>query len=200
MAEGITHLGQINGDRALTAALDSDGDGLGEIYGCPQDWTCDDIITAFIHFSEWESLEQLTDVRGRALREPIYDAMFEEFLARVDNGEPAVAYMWTPTIFSAEAAIGEKTLWLSATNEAANTEWLDANPIAHALLQAVELDAVEMSGLLAELERSRARRVVRQSRRLDGHRTKLGRREPGPGQRLARCRSLELHSGRAQSR
>ena len=43
-AEGITTLDQINADEALWSALDSDGNGKGEFYGCPEDWTCDDIM------------------------------------------------------------------------------------------------------------------------------------------------------------
>jgi glycine betaine/proline transport system substrate-binding protein len=205
-AEGITHIGQINDDPSLAAALDADGDGLGEIFGCPQDWTCDDIISAFIYFNEWESLEQ-TMYQPTTLRLEPYDAMFAEFLARVDRGEPAIAYTWAPTSYYADAAIGEKTVWLSVTDEAAlngtrymhdnphdpqdwllnpdgtagftdipsaictqgpdgcqlgwkgsdihavaNTEWLEANPSAHALIEAIELDTVEMSDLLVELE------------------------------------------------
>ena len=210
-AEGITHLGQINDDPALVEALDADGDGLGEIYGCPDEWTCDDIIWSFIYNNAWESLEQLHRTRTTVQPEP-YDAVFEAFLERVDRGEAAVAYTWTPTRYYANAAIGQDTLWLSVTNDAAyggarglhywsvadnaweidttrlnedgtagfaglpsetctqgpdgcqtgwlgwdihavaNVEWLDANPIARALVEAVELDTIEVSQLLVELE------------------------------------------------
>jgi len=43
-AEGITTLDQINDDATLWEQLDSDGNGKGEFYGCPEDWTCDDIM------------------------------------------------------------------------------------------------------------------------------------------------------------
>jgi len=209
-AEGITHLGQINDDPLLASALDSDENGKGEIYGCPEEWTCDDIINSFLYFNEWDSLEQLMDVPGRQQLEQndallVYDSLFAEFVARVDRGQPAIAYTWTPTSYYSQAAIGEKTMWLSVTDAAAlegarnlweydlspdrlnpdgtagfsdvsdkictqgpdgcqlgfvgasiqavaNTEWLAANPRAEALLESIELDTSEMSGLLLELE------------------------------------------------
>lgn len=210
-AEGITHVGQISNDPALAAALDSDGNGLGEIYGCPEDWTCDDIIEAFVRFNEWDSLEQWRDLprRGRSAvgGYGVYEAMFDDFLARVDRGEPAIAYTWTPTRYYADARVGENTIWLSVTNEAAlngtrylhddpytpsedllnpdgsagfgdlpddictqgpdgcqigwaggkihavaNSEWLDANPVAGALLEAIDFETAEVSQLVSELE------------------------------------------------
>ncbi len=195
----ITHLGQINEDPRLAAAIDSDGDGLGEIYGCPESWTCDEVTDVYIRVNEWDSLQQ--EIRGS------YDVMFDEFFARLEEGLPAVAYVWTPTSYFADAEVGEKTMWLSVTNEAAlrvgnypdepgppssivlnddgtpgytdvpstlctqgpdgcqlgwvgsdvtaaaNTEWLDANPTAHALLNAVELNHLEVSELFAELKK-----------------------------------------------
>ena len=121
-AEDITHLGQINDDVALAAALDRDGDGLGEVHGCPESWTCDDIINAFIFYGEWSALEQLSDLPGAqaidaADGETGFDAVFENFVDLVNRDEPAVAYVWTPTSYYADARVGEKTLWLSVTNE-----------------------------------------------------------------------------------
>lgn len=201
----ITHLGQINDDPNLAVVLDLDDDGLGEIYGCPEEWTCDDIINSFIYFNEWTSLEQLSGVKTTLNPAP-YAGTFEDFLARVERGEPAVAYVWTPTSQFARAEVGTKTMWLSVTNEAAlrgaenrfypgspdpsllnddgspgftnvppasctqgpdgcqlgwtgsditaaaNTAWLEQNPSARAMLEAIELNATEVSEMFAELE------------------------------------------------
>ncbi|MEM7323343.1 MAG: glycine betaine ABC transporter substrate-binding protein [Actinomycetota bacterium] len=106
-AEGITTLGQINDDEALWSQLDSDGNGKGEFYGCPEDWTCDDIMASQIEFAGWENLEQT---------QAGYDAMFAEFLDLAKAGEPAIIYTWTPTSYLAEAIPGELTMWLSVEN------------------------------------------------------------------------------------
>ncbi len=100
---GITSLDQINREEALWSQLDSDGNGKGEFYGCPEDWTCDDIMTAQIAFNAWENLEQT---------QAGYDAMFAEFLTKAQNGEPAIIYTWTPTSYLAQAIPGETTMWL----------------------------------------------------------------------------------------
>ena len=55
---GATTLEQINADETLWSQLDTDGNGKGEIYGCPEDWTCDDIIDSMIAFNGWDNLEQ----------------------------------------------------------------------------------------------------------------------------------------------
>ncbi len=112
---GVTSLDQINGDEALWSQLDSDGNGKGEFYGCPEDWTCDDIMASQIAFAGWDQLEQT---------QAGYDAMFAEFLTKAQAGEPAIIYTWTPTAYLAQAIPGETTMWLSV-----NTLLDDSNPL-----------------------------------------------------------------------
>ncbi|MDH3664678.1 MAG: hypothetical protein OEU92_32460, partial [Alphaproteobacteria bacterium] len=68
---GVTTMDQINSDEALWSQLDSDGNGKGEIYGCPEDWTCDDIFSSNIAFAGWDNIEQT---------QAGYDAMFAKKL------------------------------------------------------------------------------------------------------------------------
>ena len=86
----------------------ADGNGKGEFYGCPEDWTCDDIMASQIEFAGWENLEQT---------QAGYDAMFAEFLDLAKAGEPAIIYTWTPTSYLADAIPGELTMWLSVEND-----------------------------------------------------------------------------------
>ena len=44
---------------AFDAADPTPGNGIADIYGCQESWTCDDIITSQIAFSEWENIEQV---------------------------------------------------------------------------------------------------------------------------------------------
>jgi glycine betaine/proline transport system substrate-binding protein len=115
-ANGVTTLDQINDDEALWSQLDTDGNGKGEFYGCPEDWTCDDIMTAQIAFAGWDNLEQT---------QAGYDAMFAEFLTLAQAGEPAIIYTWTPTSYLAQAIPGETTMWLSVNNDSVLD---DSNP------------------------------------------------------------------------
>jgi glycine betaine/proline transport system substrate-binding protein len=103
-ANGVTSLDGINADEALWSQLDSDGNGKGEFYGCPEDWTCDDIMASQIAFAGWDNLEQT---------QAGYDAMFAEFLTKAQAGEPAIIYTWTPTAYLAQAIPGETTMWLT---------------------------------------------------------------------------------------
>jgi len=103
-ANGVTTLDAINADEALWSQLDSDGNGKGEIFGCPEDWTCDDIISSQIAFAGWDNIEQV---------QAGYDAMFADFLGRVNNDEPAIIYTWAPTQYLAQAIPGVNVMWLS---------------------------------------------------------------------------------------
>ena len=114
-ANGVVSLDQINGDEALWSQLDSDGNGKGEFYGCPEDWTCDDIMASQIAFAGWDNLEQT---------QAGYDAMFAEFLTKAQAGEPAIIYTWTPTSYLAQAIPGETTMWLTL-----ETILDDSNPL-----------------------------------------------------------------------
>ncbi len=111
----ITHLDQLNDDPEITALFDSDGDGVAEILGCQESWTCDNIIEAQIAFSGWENITQ--NIAG-------YDANVAEAIARVDEGEPMVIYTWTPSAYVTELIPGENVYWL-AVDEVID----DSNPL-----------------------------------------------------------------------
>ena len=101
---GITHLDQLNDDPEIRALFDSDGDGVAEFYGCQESWTCDDMMQSMIAFNGWENLEQT--IAG-------YDAMFAEVVTKVNAGEPAVIYTWTPTAYITKLRPGDNVYWLA---------------------------------------------------------------------------------------
>ena len=79
---GVTTLDQLNDDPEILAAFDADdptpGNGIADIYGCQESWTCDDITTSIIAFSGWENIEQV--IAG-------YDAMMAEAVIKADAVE-----------------------------------------------------------------------------------------------------------------
>ena len=103
----IVSIDQINADESLYSQFDSDGDGVGEILGCPEDWTCDDIIENMIAFSGWDNF-----VETKAG----YDALFAEFMNKVNAGEPAIIYTWTPASYVVQMVPGVDVVWVSVEN------------------------------------------------------------------------------------
>ena len=105
---GITHLDQINDDPAILAAFDAGdqnpGNGVADIYGCTESWTCDDILDSQITFSGWENIAQV---------KAGYDAMFAEAVVKANAGEPMVIYTWTPSAYITQLRPGDNVYWLA---------------------------------------------------------------------------------------
>ena len=175
---GIESLDQINDDPKLVALFDEDGDGRGEIFGCPDDWTCDDIIAEMIEFNEWSNLEQV---------EAGYPGLVAASIDRVERDLPAIQYTWSPSGYLTRLVPGETVLWLSVGGPdqvldgstaggfdfagadpaplgdscsadqcwigwevsdirvAANRGFADANPMAVALFEVVELNVADIA-------------------------------------------------------
>ena len=104
---GITTLDQIYSDPELSALFDSDGDGAPELYGCPESWTCDNIITEMACQFDW-SLQQV---------QAGYDTMVAEAQDKADNGEPMVIYTWTPSAYITKLIPGNNVMWISVEGE-----------------------------------------------------------------------------------
>lgn len=108
---GITSLDDFNANAEAIAAYDaqdpSPDNGVADIYGCQESWTCDDIITSQIAFSGWENISQT--IAG-------YDAMVAEAVTKADAGEPAIIYTWTPSAYITQLRPGDNVLWLEVEN------------------------------------------------------------------------------------
>lgn len=190
----ITSLDDLNDNPEALAAYDAQDpvsdNGIADIYGCQESFTCDDIIQSQIAFSGWDNIQQV--IAG-------YDAMFAEAVTKADAGEPMVIYTWTPSAYITQLIPGQNVLWLTvdevidnsnprgveggeehdqtpgtATIGAeqcpgsvdgvcqlgwiaadiqvtANTEWLEANPVAKSLLEQFTMDVVEVSLMNVEM-------------------------------------------------
>ncbi len=116
---GITSLDDLNDNAEALAAYDAGdpvpGNGIADIYGCQESWTCDDIIESQIAFSGWENIQQ--SIAG-------YDAMFAEAETKANAGEPMVIYTWTPSAYITKLRPGDNVLWLEV-----NDVIDDSNPL-----------------------------------------------------------------------
>jgi glycine betaine/proline transport system substrate-binding protein len=113
---GIATLDDLNNNPDAIAAYDADdpnpGNGIADIYGCPESWTCDDIIQSQIAFSGWQNIEQV--LAG-------YDAMFAEATSKADAGEPMVAYTWTPSSYITALRPGDNVVWVGVESPIDNS-------------------------------------------------------------------------------
>ena len=104
----VSTIDQINRDESLWSQFDSDGNGKGEILGCPESWTCDDIIENQIAFGNgtepWDNMEET---------KAGYDGLFAEMVNRVNAGEPGILYTWSPASYLTVLVPGVNVLWLS---------------------------------------------------------------------------------------
>ena len=104
----ISTMDQINRDESLWSQLDTDGNGKGEILGCPESWTCDDIIENQIAWGNgdeaWDNLEET---------KAGYEGLFAEMVNRVNNDEPGILFTWSPASYLTVLVPGVDVLWLS---------------------------------------------------------------------------------------
>ena len=89
-------------------ATDSNPDnGVADIFGCPEDWTCDNIIENQIAFSGWDNIVQT---------KAGYDAMFAQAVDNVGEGIPMVLYTWTPTAYITQLRPGDNVYWMGVND------------------------------------------------------------------------------------
>jgi glycine betaine/proline transport system substrate-binding protein len=92
---------------AYDAADPVPGNGIADIYGCQESYTCDNIITDQIAFGNgsepWGNIQQV--IAG-------YDSMVAEAVGKANAGEPMVIYTWTPSAYITQLIPGESVVWL----------------------------------------------------------------------------------------
>lgn len=105
---GIKTFDQINADPELIAIYDADdsspGDGVVQFTGCPEDWTCDDVMDEQIAFAGWDNIAQV---------KAGYDAAFAGVVAAEAEGKAFITYTWTPSAYVAELVPGGNAIWLA---------------------------------------------------------------------------------------
>ena len=115
-------LDDLNNNPDALAAYDSSdaspGDGVADIYGCQESYTCDDILESQIAFSGWENIRQV--IAG-------YDVMFAEAASKIEDDEPVVLYTWTPSSYITRVRPGDNVMWLGVEDVVD-----DSNPLGRA--------------------------------------------------------------------
>jgi glycine betaine/proline transport system substrate-binding protein len=107
----IKTMDDLNNNPDALAAYDAadpvPGNGIADIYGCQESYTCDNIITDQIAFGNgsepWGNIQQV--IAG-------YDSMVAEAVGKANAGEPMVIYTWTPSAYITQLIPGESVVWL----------------------------------------------------------------------------------------
>jgi len=104
---GLKTLDDLNNNPDALAAFDAadpvPGNGIADIYGCQESYTCDNIITNQIAFSGWENIQQT--IAG-------YDAMVAEAIDKANSDIPMVIYTWTPSAYITQLIPGDNVVWI----------------------------------------------------------------------------------------
>ncbi|MDX1689666.1 MAG: glycine betaine/L-proline ABC transporter substrate-binding protein ProX [Acidimicrobiia bacterium] len=109
----IKYLSDIVNNPDALAAFDAEdpvpGNGVADIYGCQQSFTCDDIIQNIIAFNETQGIQPEGSMQQVIAG---YDAMAAEATAKADEGTPMVIYTWTPSAYITNLRPGDNVVWL----------------------------------------------------------------------------------------
>lgn len=90
----------------VAQAFDHDGDGRADLYGCNEGWGCNLTIAEHIDAHDWgASVEQVVGD---------YDELIAEVRERIDAGEPALFYTWTPNWTIEVLEPGTDVVWLES--------------------------------------------------------------------------------------
>lgn len=159
---GITKVEQLT-DPEVAARFDADGDGMADLAGCVPGWGCERIIEH--HMDAYGLRDTVTHNQGS------YNAIMADAIARYENGEPILYFTWTPYWVSGVLVPGEDVQWLEvprtdlpdgveadtsfedknlgfapdSTYVLTTDAFLEANPAAGALFDAVEIDVNDIS-------------------------------------------------------
>lgn len=178
-AEGITSMADLE-DPDVAAIFDTDDDGLADLIGCDDGWGCNAQITAHIEGGEgveplgWgENVEQvvgqysalMADVQSRVQQgEPVLYYTWTPNWT-VDVLPPGDTVMWVEspeqsdvegqtTVEGLEGCTNDPCQMGWTPNDiqvVANNEFLDANPAAQALFEAVEIPLGDIAAQNAEM-------------------------------------------------
>ncbi|MDP7066332.1 MAG: glycine betaine ABC transporter substrate-binding protein [Acidimicrobiales bacterium] len=104
---GVYTLEDLNSNADAIAAYDATdanpGNGLVDMFGCPEDWTCDNIINSMLVGA---GLDNIVQVKAG------YDPMWAQATDMVNEGLPTLAYTWTPSAYITTIRPGDNAYWM----------------------------------------------------------------------------------------
>ncbi len=87
---------------------DYNGDGRADIAGCDDGWGCQAVIAQTLTLNGFdETIEQISGS---------YDDLWAEQLEHLANGDPVLAYTWTPSSYITQLVPGQNAYWITVPN------------------------------------------------------------------------------------
>ncbi len=109
----ILTLDDLNNNPEAIAVIDavdpSPGDGVVDIYGCPDNWTCDNVIDQQIAMSGWENIRQF---KGGSS----FDFLVAAVLGHQVDEEPFVIHLYGPSVYITRLRPGDNVYWVGVND------------------------------------------------------------------------------------
>ena len=150
---GVTQVKDL-GKQAVVRALDTDGDGRGNLIGCPPDWVC-----AGRH-AEILSDYNLADLYEIGVPQT-EDALLAAVADRFAEGQAALFYMYQPVGFQSGFKVADQALWLRGTEQylplsfnrlVVKGEFLAHHPAAGIILNRIRIPGKDISQSMEQLK------------------------------------------------
>lgn len=156
-ATGIKFLEDLK-DPEKAKLFDIDGNGKADLYGCDPGWGCERVIEH--HLDAYGLRDTVEHKQGG------YFAIIPDAVERIQAGKPTLYYTWTPLWLSTTLVAGKDVIWLNVKETSlpdgqsgntivkglgnlgfpvndqkiiANTEFLNANPVAKKFFELVQI-------------------------------------------------------------
>lgn len=100
---GITTLADFERPE-VKEAYDADGDGLADMYACPEGWGCNTVVGH--HLDDLGLRDHINEITAG------YSASMADAISRFENGEHILFYTWTPNWTVNALAPGEDVVWI----------------------------------------------------------------------------------------
>lgn len=98
----LTYVDDIGQNGDLAAQFDVDGNGVGDIIGCDEEWACHRDIDEMIAANGWR-LEQFSGD---------YDQVISSARSRITSGLPTLLFTWAPSAYVADLVPGADVAWM----------------------------------------------------------------------------------------
>lgn len=142
-------INSMDGVAANAGAFDNDGDGKADLIGCNAGWGCQTAINEQIADESWGA--RVEQISGN------YDELVTGVIDKVNAGEPALFYAWTPNWTNTVLVSGDNAVWVQTNvndiRAVANTDFLADNPDIRRLLEVV---AIPLNDIAAQNARMAA--------------------------------------------
>lgn len=142
-------------DTNVAQALDSDGDGRGEIIGCPDFWAC---AARNQQIMDDYGLSTFYDLRVPSSEPEMLDLIDN----REANGQASIFYLYVPIAYPEDGSLSERAFWLEGTQSylplavsrvVSRTDFVASHPDVTHLLDTFSIPGVDVSEGMVKIAR-----------------------------------------------